>query len=204
MTLNITGLTQAQGTNVKGLEDSMLNALQKCRDKVAGNKASDAMTRWFGANSPALANQVKGKVARMRSVLNNRSVKCLNGEKTRPATENALATHYPTGLFDDTIGESDRVARMLDTDDSIHISPNFRNLPKTASGVASSWAGQDQLETLLHELSHIVLGTKDEKLDDNTTTAYGGENARLLAVQSAARAQTNAENWGFFIEECGT
>ena len=119
MSLNIAGLTQAQGVNVKGLEDNMLNALQKCRDKVAGNKASDAMTRWFGANSPALANQVKGKVARMRSVLNNRSVKCLNGEKTRPASENALATHYPTGLFDDKMGEkSARVARMLDDDNS--------------------------------------------------------------------------------------
>ena len=69
--------------------------------------------------------------------------------------------------------------------------------------MASSSTGQDQLETLLHELSHIVLGTKDEKLDDNTTTAYGGANARLLAVQSATRAQTNAENWGFFVRDVG-
>lgn len=203
MTLDISGVTQSQGTLVKALESEMLSALQKARDKVAGKQAGAAMTRWFGANTDTLANDVKGKLARMRSTLNNRKVKVLNGEKSRPAGENAMATHYTGGLFLTGLSESDRVSRMLDDDDSIHISPNFKNLARTASGTASSWTGQDKLETLLHELSHIVLGTKDETLNDGTT-AYEAQNARLLAVQSAAKAQNNAENWGFFIEELGT
>lgn len=204
MPLDMTGLALSQKTVVKSLEVDMLSALQKTRGKIAAGQASAALTRWFGANSTALANSVKGKVARMRSVLLNRTSKCLDGEKSRPAGTNAEALGYDTGLFDGGISEADRVARMLDDDDSIHIGPNFKSLPRTASGAASGWTGQDQLETLLHELSHIVLGTDDEKLDDNATTAYGSANARLLAVQSEARAQNNAENWGFFIEECGT
>ncbi|PZN95115.1 MAG: hypothetical protein DCF31_07540 [Alphaproteobacteria bacterium] len=214
--------------HVLDLEKMMLSAMSNCRDKLeAGGPAVDsALTRWFGDNSLAFRKKMKSDVARMRGVLNGNSINCLSeavtihvqpakaGSPIQPtkvagtklaggaANNNATALHYTTGMFGGT--EAQRVVQMQNTDLYIKIGVNFGNLPKTSLGLAASWNGQDRLETMLHELSHYVHGTADEKLDDGVTTAYGGQDARLLATQSVDRAKNNAENWGFLIEELGT
>lgn len=185
---------------VYGLQQSALDAMSGCRDKLAGNggAAGAALTRWFGDNSPAFARQMKEKVAKMRGVLNSQQIELTTSMQGGDVTENASATHFTGGIFGG--GSGAVVGRMTSSLTSMNISPNFKNLPQTAAGVAAAWVGQDKLETILHELSHYVWGTADELLD-NGTTAYEGQNARLLATQSSARAKNNAENWGFFIEE---
>lgn len=186
-------------TAVKGHEKEMLKTLQNCRDALAGNGAgaNTILQRWFGDSSAAFRKDMKEKVAKMRSVLNARDIECKTDILGGSATNNAESYSYTSGLFE----KGDTLNRMTDADTHIKIGPNFPLLPKTASGVPSGWTGQDQLETMLHELSHFVIGTADEKLDDGSTTAYGGAAARLLVTQSVDRAKNNAENWGFFIEE---
>lgn len=214
--------------HILDLEKMMLSALNECRNKLdsGGPGVDAALIRWFGDSSPDFRKTMKSNVARMRGVLNGSSINCLteavtiNVQPAKPgspipmtkvagtklaggsANNNAAAFSYPTGMFDGD--ENERVAQMTDTNLYIKIGVNFSKLPKTSLGLAASWNGQDRLETLLHELSHYVHGTEDEKLDDGVTTAYGGSDARLLATQSADRAKTNAENWGFLIEELGT
>ena len=61
---------------------------------------------------------------------------------------------------------------------------------------------QSQFETVIHELTHVILSTNDEKLANNDD-AYGTNRALQLAGQNMALAKTNAENWGCFIEACG-
>lgn len=209
---------------VVGLQAQMLSTMEKCRDKLTsgGGSVDTALTLWFGDNSSQFRKTMKERVARMRGVLNARNIPCktdaviievqphkqgspVQGTKTvgnkilgGDEDENAASTFQPGGIF---AGNS--VQRMNATGQFIRIGPNFKNLPKSSNGVASSWTGQDKLETLLHELSHFVWDTDDELLNDGTN-AYEGQNARLLATQSSARAKNNAENWGFFIEHLGT
>jgi hypothetical protein len=82
----------------------------------------------------------------------------------------------------------------------MHFNLNFPNLKTYANPTPATCAGQSQFETLVHELSHLVLNTNDETLSSGVT-AYGGSNARTLAAQSPDKAKNNAENWGFFIED---
>lgn len=222
------GISSDNFYHIQDLEKMMLTAMNKCRNNLdSGGTAVDAaLVRWFGDSSALFRKTMKSNIARMRGVLNGGTINCLSEAVTievQPAkagspialtkvagaklaggnaNNNASALHYTTGMFDGT--ENDRVVQMTNTALSITIGVNFGKLPRTSLGLAASWNDQDRLETLLHELSHYVHGTKDELLNDGVTTAYGGQDARLLATQSADRAKTNAENWGFLIEELGT
>lgn len=193
--------TQLAGP-VKNYEKQILEALLKCRDALAGGTAGTACRRWFGDDSAPFQKTMKENIAKMRSVLNSQSIECktdsvvLRGTVVKNPNENAEALHFTGGIY----GGGARVDKMTSSQTYIKIGPNFKNLPATAAGIPGSWTGQDQFETIVHELSHFVHGTLDANLDDGTT-AYEGQNARLLVTQSAARAKTNAENWGFFVEE---
>jgi hypothetical protein len=206
---------------VTALEKLVLERLQRCCDvlRAQGNGPDAALMRWFGDATPGFRKDMKEKVAKMRSVLNN-GVECITDKTTiyytdgtgnqvvlqaGDPTENAEARHFTGGVFQGS--EAQRVTKMTSQNTYIKIGPNFKNLPSTAGGAVGAWVGQDKLETLLHELSHYVHGTHDRHLNGGAT-AYGAQAARQLVTQAhnptgKSRAKDNAENWGFFIEECG-
>jgi hypothetical protein len=99
------------------------------------------------------------------------------------------------------------LAHVPGNEDPVILGESFKRLPiylkLTADGrVDSSFYSQSQFETLVHELSHLLLGSQDVKFDDGST-AYGAENAELLATFGSEHAFTNAENWGIFVEAVG-
>jgi hypothetical protein len=55
--------------------------------------------------------------------------------------------------------------------------------------------------TLLHELTHLVLATTDEKLTigGHEEECYGADYCRKLVLQDSDKAQRNAENWGYYF-----
>jgi hypothetical protein len=188
---------------VKGLEKQLLDTMERCCNALiaTGTGPNAALTRWFGDNTPAFRKEIRIKIAKMRSMLNAKQIECKTDIRGGDTDENAASTFTTGGVFGGSAAT--RVAKITNAAGFIRIGPNFKTLATTASGVASGWTGQDKLETLLHELSHYVHDTDDELLDDGTE-AYEAQNARLLVNQSVARAKNNAENWGFFIEDCGT
>jgi hypothetical protein len=58
-------------------------------------------------------------------------------------------------------------------------------------------------QTIAHELSHLLMATKDHPWNppNKTPKCYGEEKCTALATNSDARALTNADNWGYFIED---
>jgi hypothetical protein len=48
-------------------------------------------------------------------------------------------------------------------------------------------------QTLVHKLSHLVLGTDDH--------AYGVADCLKLAQHDPLSAKKNADSWGYFVEE---
>ncbi len=185
---------------VKGFEKELLAVLQKCRDGVAAGRAGTALDRWFGDHADAFAKEVKVKVAKLRSHLNSTNIKCELG-KGLSADNNAQANHFTAGF----IGVSSLLAvtnakTQADQFAKVMVGPNFKSLAKYATTSLGTFATQDQFETLAHELSHVVFGTKDVANADGGT-AYGGDRARRLVTEDVAKAKNNAENWGFFIEE---
>jgi hypothetical protein len=58
-------------------------------------------------------------------------------------------------------------------------------------------------QTLAHELSHLLLATRDEPLNPPAASpkCYGEPVCTALATANDPRALTNADNWGYFIED---
>jgi hypothetical protein len=58
-------------------------------------------------------------------------------------------------------------------------------------------------ETIAHELSHLLMATKDHPwiAGQAKPKCYGEEKCRWLADNNDVRALTNADNWGYFMEE---
>jgi hypothetical protein len=55
-------------------------------------------------------------------------------------------------------------------------------------------------QTIAHELSHLLMATKDHPWN-TTSKCYGEPKCRSLATNNRRRALTNADNWGYFIED---
>lgn len=89
----------------------------------------------------------------------------------------------------------------------VELGTTFRTLPMylpmaVDGTVDNTDYNQSQLETVIHELSHLLLGTDDVDLA-NGKTAYGAKRASKLVLENPAGALNNAENWGIFIEAAG-
>jgi hypothetical protein len=204
MPLNTSALPMAVQEKVKGFSDEISKALGAARDKVAGGKADGIMDRWFGGHDQASRIEIRDKLSKLRSYVMHQPIRC-RIRLDRPADENALAEHVTGGLVGGGgLSSFDRLQAGAGffggAAGVLNLSPNFPNLQTYATAPVSTYAGQDQFETVVHELSHIVLGTADETLNDGST-AYHASNARLLATEDAVKAKNNAENWGFFVEE---
>ncbi len=200
MPFETSSLGLAEKAVVRDFETGILSALQKCRDSVASGGANTQLDRWFGDHSADFGKSVKEKIAKMRSHLLNTNIKCVKGVGLT-SDNNAQANHFTVGLTGvSSLMAVNYAATQADTFSKVMIGPNFKNLPKYATSSLASFGDQDQFETLVHELTHVVLGTKDEK-NGSGVTAYGATNARNLATADSAKAKTNAENWGLFVEE---
>lgn len=203
MSLDLTLLPSDVQKQMKGFAEDIPRAIQKARDTVSGGGAGGKVTLWFGVSDKAGQIEIRDKLAKLRSFMMNQRIRCQLGTG-RPANENALAEHVTGGLVGGGgFSSFDRVSANLFGDSSVgvlNLSPNFANLTTYATGPVSIFDGQDKFQTVIHELTHIVLGTADEKLV-STDTAYGGLRARQLATEDPVKAKNNAENWGLFIEE---
>jgi hypothetical protein len=59
-------------------------------------------------------------------------------------------------------------------------------------------------QTIAHELSHLLMATKDEPWQPPQAKpkCYGEQKCLSLATGNDVRALTNADNWGYFMEDC--
>ncbi len=206
MTFIVTMLPFAIKAQIQAYETEILAALNTARNQTAGGHAAVQLDRWFGNHTHATQLAVRDGLSKIRSYTKNQNITCQIGV-ARPANENALAQHFK-GIGGIKSGHTHNSLAVIDAGAAqmggslgiLNISPNFANLPPYIVDGFAVCMGQSQFETVVHELSHIVIGTRDE-VDALNVTAYGGANARALAAQSPALALTNAENWGFFVEE---
>lgn len=186
-----------------GLE--LMEALANCRKRVEDGSANGAISRWFGATLDAGGRHKFGqRLGLIRSNLNLRSISVgFMGLQSRVATQNARAWNIGSPQL--SLGKNLALPGSGGIS-TIELDLGFKNLPDylpLAGGVvdAGGW-NQSKFETLVHELTHVLIGTKDEALA-NGNTAYGAQRALALAVENPTKACNNAENWAIFIESCG-
>jgi hypothetical protein len=199
---------------------------------------------WFGL-APKLANiaddcwYMIGVVRRMATALSQGNL-TLRYSTTLPPSTNALAYHIADaanlktakeywsakgvnlgGNVDETGSlvslSQNTILRMAEIGLEIQLSSAFF----AASYPVFDTATRDRcrIETMLHEVSHIVGPTLDMKIPNNdvartrgvygsasavaNVTAYGIAGAKHLAAVSPKTAQRNAENVGYFVYSLG-
>jgi hypothetical protein len=191
----------------------MHNALHAARSALDGSGADAALQTWFGVqktkdNKPILAR----RISFLRSHINNTPITfSLTGDDHPHTNADAIPFNLKGGnglntwgVYQQLVVQNTKVVvdktSAVKDESVVRLGKNFKNLPSYGTTPLSTFNGQEQFETLAHELTHVILGTSDETLN-NGATAYGAAAARLLATQDVAKAFNNAENWGFFIEE---
>jgi hypothetical protein len=177
----------------------VLTALTTCVSRIRAGQASAALFRWFGDNSPAWTQDALRRVDKMRSVLNLQNITLgfewlsMRGATTNAAAfPNSVPNINPTSLVNTSQG------MQVNLDEGFNRLPNYLGLTATRI-VDTTGYHQSKLNTVLHELSHAILGT----VDAPNGACYGAQNARQLATNNSTAAKLNAENWGIFVEACG-
>ncbi len=141
---------------------------------------------------------VGAKIARMADYVNRLDLTIEYAGNTLSPTTNAEATHFNEKF---TRSYQGREASSQDAAVVIKLPERFFT---QMSRVQSD--DQTQIETLIHELSHVAAGTKDMERADHTSNpqpCYGRLNALALATNFPDQARDNAENYGFFIVQVG-
>ena len=185
----------------------VMSGLDSAASRTASGGANGACMRWFGDNSDMFKKDLASRIRKMRSNINVRVINVsMQGLVARSKYENAAAWSDQSShlRFEDAL---DHVGTNAGVKSEVYVNEAFGTLPtylvKGADGtVDSTFWNQGKYETLIHELSHLLLGARDEKLSKKTV-AYGAENAEGLARKDSTKAKTNAENIGIFVEAVG-
>ncbi|MGB3244413.1 MAG: M35 family metallo-endopeptidase [Sulfitobacter sp.] len=186
--------------DVSKLSPFVMGALQSAAERVASGAANAAMTRWFGDNSGGFRTTLAKDIRRMRSQINVRTIN-VGFEKLNDRDSTTNASAWPSA---GKIGFGNNMAHV-GASSAVDLDMNFKNLPMflplAAGAIDSTAAHQSKLNTLIHELSHLLVGTDDEFI--NGAEAYGAQAAEAIAAANVPDAKNNAENWGIFIEAVG-
>jgi len=191
-----------------GSTDRLTHVLQKTRDYIREGKhnASAHYETWFGNQCTLTIEDVAYLISLMQETIKRRNIYI--GHDTSNPYENARAytssTHLMKGTDVLTAWTPCAIINHSSQNDThITISANFVNLPslldRTAGLGGSGSCRQSKLGTIVHEFTHLLLGTADVQLGNETM--YGAYNSHKLAKgPSRVQAMRNAENWGLFVE----
>ncbi len=204
------------GKIVKKWQPLVMAALQNAADRIRSGNANDALLRWFGDNSADFQSEARRKIATMRSQANVRTIKvgrrgvvkqAGGGIGRGDAGENAAA--FPsTGTVTFKVRSLPGSSTTRDSrfaGNNMFISSAWGSLPDylpmTGGTVDAGGWNQSKMNTFVHELSHLLMGTEDVSVGGYTV--YGAQRAELLAANLPDGAKVNAENWGIFVEAVG-
>jgi hypothetical protein len=185
---------------------SILSAIKNCASRIKTGQADPALQRWFADTSPAWKQTAQQRLEQLRKIINLQEISIgVSTLADRDTSENANAlTGGATSIVPGT--NTPDPLPLVQLNSAFLTLPRY--LPRNGGAVDAGVYNpnlsnnQSKFESVIHELTHVILSTNDEQLT-NGDEAYGTNRALTLATQSAALAQTNAENWGCFIEACG-
>lgn len=201
---------KASDANARGLVTDAIAAVSHCYAAVykGGSFAEKMAEKWFGTDIASVQTAGgTGLVAGMKLIKATLagSVK-FEWNATENGTNAECFAPAVGGWHTGSLAEAKN--RLQGTGASATRSQTFRivlyppifrmrvqgtkELPLSNGNIAD----QNQIGTLVHEITHAILNT-----DDETANPYGVANATLMASTASATACNNAENWGFFCSE---
>ncbi len=181
-------LGPADAAIIRDLQEPIVNTLRKAAEDVRKGRADNNCLRWFGDNTAAWKHQLALMLSRFASVVNTTdiTVNCLHWRERDP--DYGAWALEPTGGWNNytnlTRAQQGRNFTIF-LDRGFSSVPTYRPTAHTASDT--------KFQTLVHELSHLIIDTRDH--------VYGPIRCRARAVSNSAQARVNADSWGYFVED---
>jgi hypothetical protein len=175
-------IASAAQSDAKGALEAVLHFLN-------GNDANTQafVLKWFGSNNDATVEEVSGVIARSSQWLGGVSFYCLY--QNDGSIMDDVST--PTGVI--RVDASGGLYAYVDPSDlgKVYLGLQFFKAP-------ASTGYDSRLGTLVHEMTHYwITGSTNSEFGD----IYPKEECLELARADPAKAQRNAQNYEYFVEE---
>ena len=160
-------------------------ALNKAERELAGGRAVEEVTRWFGTTR---ADKVEKQVTGLRRFYNFNPINV----DFAPLKDKGK---YTACVFEPFLGWGNHTNPSKANGRGFRIRLNVRweRKPEWSQKPFIHAGAGGQFKTLVHELSHLAIGANDIREE--------AANCILLATTHPSVAFFNADNWGFFVEE---
>jgi len=185
MPFQMQGLSPGDQQRVITLAMHVVPELRAVSQLVArgGGRAESDM--WFGDSAGPWMHRLSATLNRMATVVNLEQIEVRFRPLKHRKGDFAAARRPAGGWGTYTSVQAARGQRfLLQLDTAWNETPLWRT--RTAL--------DSQFQTFVHEITHMLLDTDD--------IAYGQQQCRMLAKRSPYAAKNNADNWGYFVEEC--
>ena len=181
-------LGPADGAIIRNLQEPIINTLRKAAEDVRKGRADNNCLLWFGDSTAPWKNELGLMLSRFASVVNTTDI-TVNFEHWLERDPGTRASALPpTGGWGNytnlTRAQQGRNFTIF-LDRGFSSVPTYRPTAHTASNT--------KFKTMVHELSHLIIGTDDH--------ARGPIRCRALALGNSAQAKANADTWGYFVED---
>jgi hypothetical protein len=188
MGFTIGALGPADQAAVRMLQHPIVSTLRTAAMDVRKGSADERCRLWFGDVSAAWKTELATKLNKFASVINTTPI-TVNCENWREREKGTVASALrPQGGWNTytNLGVALTQGFTVNLDMGFSRLSTYRRVKDQASDT--------KFQSLIHELSHLILGTDDH--------AYGPISCRALALGNSAQAKTNADSWGYFVEDC--
>jgi len=181
---NVTILTKWQKEN-KEINEAALSEAKKMLQGKKGelerwNESDKAnVKKWMGEDTEDVRDMLKTRIDKELTLIDN-----LDFSNFKEGVKDESDT-------DDTWNGTFAYVYPDDKDHNIHIGPAYENAKVT--GVDS------KADTLIHEMSHFNDIGATQDYSNGGKTFYGVRNCQILAKTNPAMAQTNADNFSYYM-----
>lgn len=162
------------------------------------NNLQANIDRWFGTNCQQHFRDDMGKKLRkLKSCINLTTINIVYSELDDRDTDTfgAAYTNDGNGGF----------LAIINFDPTTQPALTLELDSKWVTGIPLYKTPVDRdsaFQTIAHELSHLLMGTDDHAwTGGGGGQCYGDFRCTQLAINNDLNAQTNADNWGYFIED---
>ena len=181
------GLGPGDQQNIRTLEPEIIRTLREASNKVRRGQGGAESQKWFGDQSQAWMSSLGRDLDKLASILNTKRIE-VHGVNWKERSKNTTAAAWQPAQGWDRYTDMTKAQGQgfkIELDTAWNPRPLFR--PGNTPGVS-------KFHTMVHELTHLVLGT------DDVAPAYGVVNC-LNKASTPARAKKNADNWAFFVDD---
>lgn len=184
MSFVITGLGPEDQKFVLQLSPMILNTLHTAASTIQRGGGTKESTGWFSDSSKPWMTQLASDLSHFASIFNLEKISI----GFRPLARRK-GSYAAAQMPEDGWGKYTQLSKARGQGFTVMLDTMWNQTPLIRTA-----GGQDSMfQTLVHELTHLVIGTEDEQ--------YSFDPCLELAKRAPAKAKINADSWGYFVED---